>query len=108
MKKENIILNQQEVGHKIKRIAYQIYETNVNESELIIAGIYKNGYTFAKRIVKELTAISDLKIQLCKIEMDKKNPLNTVKTDIPLEAFSNKPVITVSYTHLTLPTTPYV
>ena len=43
----NIILNHQEIEHKIKRIAYQIYESNVNEEDIIIAGIDQNGYLLA-------------------------------------------------------------
>ena len=36
---KQIILNHQEINHKIRRIAYQIYENNVNETEVILAGI---------------------------------------------------------------------
>ena len=49
MSKNNILTNQ-EIEHKIKRIAYQIYETFVDEEEIVIAGIANNGYTFAKKI----------------------------------------------------------
>ena len=35
---KNIILTNQEIEHKIKRIAYQIYETIVDEEEIVIAG----------------------------------------------------------------------
>ena len=31
MSSNNIILNHNEISHKIRRIAYQIYESNVNE-----------------------------------------------------------------------------
>ena len=33
------ILNHNQIGQKIKRIAYQIYEANSFENEIIIAGI---------------------------------------------------------------------
>ena len=46
---KNIILNHQEVEHKIKRIAYQIYETFADEDEIILAGIASNGYVFAEK-----------------------------------------------------------
>ena len=84
MEGKDIILNHEQIQHKIKRIAYQIYETNVNEKELIIAGVDTNGYTFASRLHQELNTISDIKVHLCKITMDKKNPLNTVKIDLKL------------------------
>ena len=47
---KHIILNHQEINHKIKRIAYQIYESNVDENEVILAGIDSNGYLFAKKL----------------------------------------------------------
>jgi pyrimidine operon attenuation protein/uracil phosphoribosyltransferase len=34
---KNIILTNQEIEHTIKRIAYQIYETFVDEQEIVIA-----------------------------------------------------------------------
>ncbi len=93
MKDKDIILNHEQIQHKIKRIAYQIYETNVNETELIIAGVAKNGYTFASRLHEELSSISDIKVSLCKITMDKNNPLNTVKTDIDTSEFHEKSIV---------------
>lgn len=48
---KNIILTNQEVEHKIKRIAYQIYETFVDEEEIVIAGIAANGFIFAKNSI---------------------------------------------------------
>jgi pyrimidine operon attenuation protein/uracil phosphoribosyltransferase len=45
----NIILDQKQIDHKIRRIAYQIYENNVSEKEVVIAGIFENGFVFAKK-----------------------------------------------------------
>jgi pyrimidine operon attenuation protein / uracil phosphoribosyltransferase len=89
----NIILNNQQIEHKIKRIAYQIYESNVNETELILAGISKSGFLFAKRLKKVLEEISDLKIELCEVKIDKKNPLNAIETSLPSSAYINKSVV---------------
>lgn len=47
---QNIILTHQEIEHKIKRIAYQIYETFVDEEEIVIAGIASNGFIFAQKL----------------------------------------------------------
>ena len=38
---ENIILDQKQIDHKIRRIAYQIFENNVSEKEVIIAEFLK-------------------------------------------------------------------
>jgi len=51
---KNIILTNQEIEHKIKRIAYQIYETFINEDEVVLAGIANNGFVFAQKIASEL------------------------------------------------------
>lgn len=89
------ILTKQQIKHKIQRIAYQIYETNVNEKELVIAGIDYNGYVLAERIVAILSSISDIKILLCKVTMNKTAPLNTVKISIPPEEYKNKAIVLV-------------
>ena len=57
---DNVILNHNEINHKIRRIAFQIYESNVDEKEVILAGIASNGYIFAKKLKAVLQKISDL------------------------------------------------
>ncbi len=47
---ENTILTHNEIKHKIKRIAFQIYESNVNEKEIILAGIESNGLCSGKTL----------------------------------------------------------
>ena len=91
----NTILNHQEIQHKIKRIAYQIYESNVNERELIIAGIDKNGFLLAKKLKANLDKISDINSILCNVTIDKKTPLNSLFTSLIPEDYTNKSVILV-------------
>ena len=91
----NIILTHDQIQHKIKRIAYQIWETNVEEKEIIIAGIADNGYIFAQRLCSILEEISDIDIQLCKVTMDKKSPQNTVQTSLKPEDYTNKSVVLI-------------
>jgi pyrimidine operon attenuation protein/uracil phosphoribosyltransferase len=92
---QNIILNNLEIEHKIKRIAYQIYETFADEDTIVVAGISKNGYVFAEKIAKELTLISPLKISLCEVYIDKLNPNAPITTSIPKEDYENKGLILV-------------
>lgn len=92
---ENSILSHDEINHKIKRIAYQIYECNVNEEEVIIAGIGENGYIFAKKLKSSLEKISDINPVLCQVKIDKKHPQKDIKTTIPKEAYINKSVVLV-------------
>lgn len=93
--KKHPILNQEQIKHKIRRIAYQIYESNIDEKEVIIAGIAKNGYQLARKIEEELEQISPLKISLCKVEIDKKNPLGEIKTSLGPEEYQSKSIILV-------------
>lgn len=92
---KNTILNHQEIEHKIKRIAYQIYESNVNEVELIIAGIDENGYLLAKKIKNNLDKISEINSTLCKVSIDKKSPLNPIKTTLKPDLYSNKSIVLI-------------
>ena len=92
---KNTILNHQEIQHKIKRIAYQIYESNVNEEELIIEGIEKNGFLLAKKIKSTLDKISKINSTLCKVVIDKKSPLSNISTSINPEDYSNKSIVLV-------------
>lgn len=92
---KNIILTNQEIEHKIKRIAYQIYETFVDEEEVVIAGIATNGYVFAEKIARSLNTISTLKITLCEVIVDKQNPETPIQTSLPASEYSNKGLVLV-------------
>lgn len=92
---KNIILTDKEITHKTKRIAYQIYETFVNEEEVVLAGITTNGYIFAKKIGAELNAISDLKITLCEVKINKNQPQDIITTSIPKEEYQNKGLVLI-------------
>lgn len=91
----NIILNNVQVEQKAKRIAYQIYESNHKEKEVIIAGIANNGYFFAEKLAQILKEISNLEIVLCKVTIDKKNPLSQVTTSIAPKDYKNKSLVLV-------------
>ena len=92
---DNIILNNIQIEQKAKRIAYQIYESNHKEKEVIIAGIANNGYFFAEKLTQILKEICNLKITLCKVTIDKKNPLNEVTTSINSNEYQNKSLVLV-------------
>ena len=54
---KTLILNDQQIRHKISRMAYEIYENNFEERELILAGIDGQGYILAQLLQKELQSI---------------------------------------------------
>lgn len=92
---KNIILTHQEIEHKIKRIAYQIYETFVDEEEVIIAGIATNGFVFAEKIASALSQISTLHVSLCEVVVDKQNPKSPIQTSLSAEEYANKGLVLV-------------
>lgn len=91
----NIILNKQQIEYKIRRIAYQIYETFADETEVVLAGIASNGYVFAKMIAAELESISDLKIILCEVTINKQQPLEPVRTSLTVAEYTNKSLVLI-------------
>ncbi|MBO6590483.1 MAG: phosphoribosyltransferase [Muricauda sp.] len=92
----NRILTHDQIQHITKRIAYQIYESNVDEDEIVVAGITGGGESFAKKIVAVLKKITDAHIVMCKMDMDKKNPLTSgVTTSLGEEAYKNKSIVLV-------------
>jgi pyrimidine operon attenuation protein/uracil phosphoribosyltransferase len=90
-----IILNNKEIEHKIIRIAYQIYETFVDEQEIVIAGIASNGFVFAKKIATELERISTVNVVLCEVFINKQNVNSPITTSISKETYKNKGVVLV-------------
>ncbi|PKA81952.1 pyrimidine operon attenuation protein/uracil phosphoribosyltransferase [Ulvibacter sp. MAR_2010_11] len=90
-----VILDKKQIDHKIRRIAYQIYETNVNEKEVIIAGIKENGFLFAKKLKTVVEKVSPLKVILCEVIIDKKKPTNPIKTSLEPKEYQNKSLLLV-------------
>lgn len=90
-----LILNAEDIQIKIKRIALQIIENSIHEEEIVIAGIAKNGFVLAELIAKDIQTISDLKIQICEVKIDKKNPLNKIEASLSPESYKNKTLILV-------------
>lgn len=72
MKEE--ILNHDQITHILRRMAFQILESNANETHITIAGIDGSGYILAQKIAAELTRVSDLKLKVIKVSLDKKAP----------------------------------
>jgi pyrimidine operon attenuation protein/uracil phosphoribosyltransferase len=92
---KNIILTNQEIEHKIKRIAYQIYETFVDDEEIVIAGIAANGFIFAKKVAVALEAISPIKVSLCEVQINKQKPESPISTSLAKEQYANKGLVLV-------------
>tara|TARA_B100001175_G_scaffold304648_1_gene300851 strand:- start:390 stop:887 length:498 start_codon:yes stop_codon:yes gene_type:complete len=89
------ILNNLQIKKKIKRISLQIIESNNSEKEIVIAGIEKNGFIISKKISDEIENNSDIKVKLCKIIIDKKNPRKEISTSLKLEDYQNKSMVLI-------------
>jgi len=92
---ENTILNATQIEHKIRRIAYQVYESNINEQDVVIAGIKENGFILAKKIKKVLEEVTPLKGILCEVVIHKKEPTRPVTTSLNETDYTNKSVLLV-------------
>lgn len=71
-----LVLNQKQISQRINRIAYEIYENNPDETEILIAGIASNGFILAKKIGETLEKISPIKPRYCELKVNKRNPLD--------------------------------
>jgi len=92
---KNIILDHAQIQHTTTRIAYQIYETFVEEEEIIVAGIANNGLEFAKKIISALEKISPIKTTLCSVNINKNQPQDTVTTSLKPSEYEGKCIVLV-------------
>jgi pyrimidine operon attenuation protein/uracil phosphoribosyltransferase len=93
MAEKKYILDKNVAAKKLQRMAYEIFENNIDESSLILAGIKQSGSIIAKNIQQLLSAISPLKTELITISLDKRQPKEVLLDKIP--DFKNKVVIIV-------------
>ena len=93
--KELLILDKNQIQQKITRMAFQIWEDNLEESSIVIAGIADYGYILAERLKRELEQISGIEVTLMKINLDKLSSHLQAETDVLVEQCSNKVVILV-------------
>lgn len=90
-----LILNHQQIQQKLDRIAYQILEDNLEEQEIVLAGIIPQGSVIARRLMQILENIAPFKCILINIELNKDSSTLQFKTDTDLNICSNKVVILV-------------
>jgi len=88
-----LILDKTQIIQKINRIAYQILEDNLDEKEVVLAGIWERGYKFALRLKAVLTEIADFKVTLLRVDLEKMNSKLVAKTDLPESEWKGKVII---------------
>ena len=97
MKKDNsknIILDYQDVENKIKRISLEILEDNIDQKNLILFGVSKNGKIIAKKIITLIKKYSKIDLELIGVEIVL-NSKNVLKFDKDFKV-NNRSVIIVS------------
>lgn len=93
---KTLIVDSKQIQQKINRIAYEIYENNYNEKDIVIAGIATNGFILAKRIDDVLKKISPIKTKLIEIKINKENPVAAeIKISLSEKELKNKVIILV-------------
>ena len=83
------------IKSSVKRIAYQIYENNIDEKSIVIVGIGNPGKIFRNLIGNSIKSICDLNLIFVSLTINKKKLLNVVESDISLEEIKNKSIIIV-------------
>lgn len=93
---KTIVLSPDQIKQKVTRLAYQLYENNHTEKEIIIAGIQGRGFLFAKWITRMLSEISTLNVKVGEVTINKDKPLSEpIQFSIPEKDFKDKVIIVV-------------
>ena len=92
---KTIILTNEQINHTVKRIAFEIYENNIDEKAIILAGIAENGFIFAEKLKKVLNTISNIDVKLCKVSFNKKKPLEDIVTSLHEKDYIHQSLVLV-------------
>ncbi len=77
-KKRVLILDKERIAFKMRRMAYEIWERNSDEKEIVLIGIEGSGNVVAKNLTAILGEISPLKINHITFTINKKSPMDYV------------------------------
>lgn len=93
MDTKKYILDSATAEKKLRRMALEVVENNLDEKEVILAGIRESGTVIARTIQRMIGEISSLKAHLITVTLDKREP-----RDIQLSEtldFDNKVIILI-------------
>jgi pyrimidine operon attenuation protein/uracil phosphoribosyltransferase len=93
MAEKKHILSKEVAEKKIRRMAFEILENNIDEKEIILAGIRESGSVVAREIQEILSEIASIKTELITISLDKKEP-NAVELSKSID-FNKKVIIVI-------------
>ena len=92
------ILNDNQIGQKLVRLAYEIIEQNTESKVIYLAGINNNGYRFAELLQKALIGIKlcPFQIKLIRVKLNPAKPVSEpIEMDIDVKELRNKTIILV-------------
>ena len=75
-KKRVLVLDKERIAYKLRRMAYEIWERNSDEQEIILVGIERGGKILADNLSAMVKEISPLKVITIPLKINKKKPLN--------------------------------
>ncbi|WNJ16927.1 phosphoribosyltransferase family protein [Pontibacter sp. G13] len=101
------ILDSQGIRARLKRMAFEIYEANYLEKELVVVGIDERGGYLAEQLVEALREISPLEVHYAPVQMDRGTEDSDIgiELEFDFEEFAGKPIVVVDdvlYTGTTL------
>ncbi len=90
------VLDEKQIRQKIRRLTVEILERNLNEPEIILAGINNNGVEMAHLLLQELVGRTDSNITLTRLRLNPAAPtLHPIVLEMPIEQVAGKVVIIV-------------
>jgi len=90
------ILDSKQIQQKIKRLAIQILEHNLDAKEIIFTGLNNNGYNFAKKLHSAVNAYERVPCTLTSVRLNPANPIgDDIELGLPKADFAGKTVIVV-------------
>jgi pyrimidine operon attenuation protein / uracil phosphoribosyltransferase len=96
MSERTLVLDHEQVQRKLRRIAHQLHEEHHAEKEIVLVGVAPRGATLAKRLAALLESISEMKVRLVELKLDKDHPLERpVQLGIEAKDLKNRVVVLV-------------
>lgn len=90
------ILEDLQIRRKIKRMAFEIAESNFENEKIYFLGINNNGYNFASMLLKALQKITDKELVLSRISLKPRNPVGAdIKTELDKNLLNGQAIIVV-------------
>ena len=90
------ILDSKKADQKIRRIALEILERNLNEPNIVVAGVLNTGFELAKQICRELEHFSGKSFPCHAVKIHKPAPLEQpISCDVPSDLLKSAILILV-------------